>query len=116
MLGGDVSHGWAPHYSAGLMAQVARTRDLAPVSCMVSSPVHPIGSWVYVYGQHTGALLYCRVTDASHPKDRARHLRTHRVVELSFEVTEALCGSTRERAVDCPVVVIQMPASHHVLP
>jgi hypothetical protein len=108
LLGGEVREGWAPHYSIGLMTQVARARDMAPVGCMVSSPVHPIGTWVYVYGTRTGVLLYCRVTDASHPKDRARHLRTHRVVELSYEVTEALCGSTHERAADCPVMVIRL--------
>jgi hypothetical protein len=90
------------------MTKVARARDMAPVGCMVSSPVHPIGTWVYVYGKRTGVLLYCRVTDVSHTKDQARHLRTHRIVELSYEVAEVLCGSTRERAVDCPVMVIRI--------
>lgn len=105
--GGVVESGYAPHYRPGLMAQVSRRRDMPVVACMVSSPVHPLGAWLWVYGERTGALLHCRVTDISHPRDRARHIRTRRVVELDWSVTTQLCGSTRERAIDCPVMVIR---------
>jgi hypothetical protein len=56
----------------------------------------------------TQTLLDCTVVDVSAPKDAARHIRTRRVVELSFEVTKALCGSTRERVIDCPVMVVKL--------
>lgn len=75
---------------------------------MVSSPVWPLGTQLWVYGERTGQLLDCTVMDVSHPRDRERHIRTRRVVELSFEVTEALCGSTKERVVDCPVIVVKL--------
>lgn len=88
------------------MAKVAANRDLRPVACMVSRPRGPIGGWVWVYGKRTGALLRCKIVDVSHPRDLARHERMRRVAELSYEVTAAICGSTRERVIDCPVLVI----------
>jgi len=106
--GGFVQSGFAPHYAPNLMTQVAHNRGMSPVACMVSSPVWPLGTRLWVYGEKTGALLDCTVTDVSHPRDKARHIRTRRVVELSFEVTKALCGSTRERVIDCPVVVVKL--------
>jgi hypothetical protein len=106
--GGTIQSGFAPHYSSGLMTRVARHRDMAPQACMVSSPIYPLGTQLWVYGEKTGALLDCIVMDVSHPRDRERHIRTRRVVELSFEVTEALCGSTKERVVDCPVIVVKL--------
>jgi hypothetical protein len=87
------------------MERVANVRGMRHTACMVSSPIHPLGTWLWVYGERTGRLLKCRVTDVSAPKDKARHLRTRRIVELGYTVTEALCGSTRERVIDCPVVV-----------
>jgi len=75
---------------------------------MVSSPTLPLGSWVWVYGRRTGVLLRCRVTDVSHPKDQERHIRTGRIAELSYEVTERLCGSTRERVIDCPIITVEL--------
>jgi hypothetical protein len=106
--GGVIQSGYAPHYSPRLMARVAQLRDMAPAACMVSSPVWPLGTRLWVYGEKTQALLHCTVTDVSHPRDRERHIRTKRVVELSFEVTEALCGSTKERVIDCPVTVVRL--------
>jgi hypothetical protein len=105
--GGIVEAGYAPHYAPGLMAQVARTRDMAPAVCMVSRPRGPIGGWVWVYGERTGALLRCKVVDVSAPKDRARHERTGRVVEISHENARALCGTTRGNVEECPVIVIE---------
>ena len=107
-MGGEVQSGYAPHYSEGLMERLARSRDMASVPCMISSPVYRLGTWVYVYSPKTKALRYCRVTDTSHPKDRERHLKTKRVVELSYEVTTDLCGSTRQPVLDCPVIVIRL--------
>lgn len=106
--GGIIQSGYAPHYSPGLMARVARTRDMPPAACMVSSPVWPLGTQLWVYGERTQTLLPCTVVDVSAPKDRARHIRTKRVVELSYEVTKALCGSTKERVIDCPVTVVKL--------
>lgn len=106
--GGIVQSGWAPHYSPDLMERVALRRDMQPAACMVSSPVWPLGTDLWVYGEKTQALLHCTVTDVSHPRDRVRHIRTKRVVELSYEVTRDLCGTTRGRPDECPVVVVRI--------
>jgi hypothetical protein len=106
--GGIIQSGYAPHYSPGLMARVAHNRDMAPQACMVSSPVWPLGTQLWVYGERTQTLRQCTVVDVSHPRDRERHIRTRRVVELSYEVTEALCGSTKERVIDCPVTMVKL--------
>lgn len=90
------------------MAQVARNRDMQPSACMVSSPVWPLGTRLWVYGERTGVLLRCTVVDVSHPRDKARHIRTRRVVELDYAVTTALCGSTKGRPIDCPVIVVRL--------
>ena len=103
-----VECGYAPHYAPGLMSKVAHNRDMPQAACMVSSPTLPIGSWVWVYGQRTGALLRCRVTDVSHPRDRARHLRTRRLVELDYAVTRALCGATDEPSAACKVIIVRL--------
>jgi hypothetical protein len=105
--GGVVERGFAPHYSPGLMARVAARRDIAPVACMVSRPRGPIGGWVWVYGKRTGALLHCKIVDVSHPRDLARHIKLERQVEIAFENTVALCGSTKGSVKECPVLVIQ---------
>ena len=88
------------------MPRVARNRDMPPVACMVSSPVYPLGTRLWVYGHKMGALLHCTVVDVSADKDRERHIRTRRVVELDWAVTKQLCGSTKGRVVDCPVTII----------
>jgi hypothetical protein len=106
--GGIIQSGYAPHYSPMLMTRVAQHRAMQPSACMVSSPIWPLGTQLWVYGERTGELLDCTVVDVSAPKDAARHIRTRRVVELSFEVTKALCGSTRERVIDCPVMVVKL--------
>jgi hypothetical protein len=106
--GGVVEHGYAPHYAPGLMARVARNRDLAPIVCQVSRPRGPIGGWVWVFGERTGALLHCQVVDVSHPRDLARHIRTRRVVEISHENAAQLCGTTKGSVKECPVLVIAL--------
>ncbi len=108
MIGGDVTTGYAPHYRPGLMAEVAERRGIEQTACMVYSPVYPLGTRLWVYGERTGTLLRCTVVDVSHPRDKARHLRTKRVVELSYEVTRALCGTVKGMARECPVIVVKL--------
>jgi hypothetical protein len=103
---GPVEVGFAPHYAPAGMRAVAERRNLRPAACMVASPHYAIGDWVWLYGLQTRRLLRCQVVDVSAPKDRARHHRTRRVVELSYENTRAVCGALRERADHCPVVVV----------
>jgi hypothetical protein len=97
--------GYAPHYAKGLMGRVARRRKLDLARCMVSRPVGPIGAWVWVHGERTGVTLKCLVVDVSHPRDLKRHQRTRRIVELSWEVTRALCGTTKDSPKACRVRV-----------
>jgi hypothetical protein len=108
LYGGTVETGYAPHYAEGLMEQVAHNRDMPVEACMVSSPVHPLDTWLYVYGERTGALLHCKTVDVSHPRDKARHIRTRRVVELSYESARVLCDTTRGRPDECPVIVVRL--------
>lgn len=108
MSSGVVDSGYAPHYAKNVMEQVARNRDIAPAACMVSRPRGPIGGWVWVYGERTGALLRCKIVDVSHPADLARHERTGRVAELSFAVAGVICGSTHGRVDECPVTIIEV--------
>ncbi len=90
------------------MARVARARDMQPQVCMVSSPIWPIGTRLWVYGEHTQVLLHCTVVDVSHPRDVKRHLRTRRLIELSYEVTEKLCKTTKGSSAECPVLIIKL--------
>lgn len=110
LLGGEETAGYAPRYSPGLMAKVAERRGLAPVACMVSSPIYPVGTWIWVWGRTTFALEYCRVTDVSASADRARHIRTRRVVELGYDEAKRICGEEHlnDRPEQCPVVVIRV--------
>ena len=106
--GGIVQESFAPHYSPNLMARVATRRDMQPQACMISSAEYEIGTWLWVYGKHTDTLLHCQVVDISHPRDVKRHLRTQRLVELSWEVTRALCGTTKGSSAECPVLIIKL--------
>jgi hypothetical protein len=76
---------------------------------MVSSPFYDIGTRVIVYGPNTDRALSCVVVDVSHPRDRARHIRTKRVVELGYPAALALCGRKHinHRPEQCPVVVVR---------
>ena len=79
---------------------------------MVASPREPIGTWLYVYGVNTDRLLRCRVTDVSHPRDVARHLKTKREVELGYREALLLCGlaAMDDRPEECPIVVVNLGA------
>jgi hypothetical protein len=106
--GGVVHEGFAPRYSPGVMERVSRNRDMPIADCMVSSPRYPLGTMLWVYGANTDTLLHCRVTDVSHPRDRTRHLRTQREVELGFTEAKRLCGAKamKDRPERCPVIVV----------
>ncbi len=99
--------GWAPRYSKNVMERVADNRGLARTRCMISSPIHPVGTWLMVYGPNTHTLLRCKVVDVSAPKDKARHIRTRRVAELSYPAAQAICGARHmaDPPTSCPVLV-----------
>jgi hypothetical protein len=106
MNGWTITEGYAPRYDPGGMAHVANMRGLTHARCMVSSPTVGIAEWVYVVSKNNGAVRYCKVVDTSEAIDRARHIRTRRIVELSFADARALCGHTTEPPESCPVMVI----------
>lgn len=99
--------GYAVHYSPGVMERVAQYRDLPQEDCMVSTPyTDNIGSWVIVESPY--ATLQCQITDVSHPRDKARHIRTGTAAELSFEAAKRLCHITRvaeKSKYECPVKI-----------
>lgn len=111
MQGADIHHGYAPRYAPGVMERVSRVRHLPRVACMVSSPRYPIGTWLIVVGVNTNVVERCRVTDVSQTRDRARHLRTKREVELGYTEALRICGQAamRKRPESCPVVVVKLP-------
>lgn len=74
------------------VVRVVARRDLPPAACNISSAYYPLGTWVYVWGDHTKVLRHCRVADVSHPRDVARHRRTTRVIELGYTEAQSLCG------------------------
>jgi hypothetical protein len=109
LYGGEMMSGFAPRYSPGVMERVARNRGMDVAGCMVSSPFYDIGTRVIVYGRNTDRALSCTVVDVSHPRDRARHIRTKRITELSYPAALALCGRKHinHRPEQCPVVVFR---------
>jgi hypothetical protein len=109
LYGGEMMSGFAPRYSPNLMERVARNRGMDVAGCMVSSPFYDIGTRVIVYGPNTDRALSCVVVDVSHPRDRARHIRTKRITELSYPAALALCGRKHinHRPEQCPVVVVR---------
>jgi hypothetical protein len=109
LYGGEMMSGFAPRYSPGLMERVARNRGMDVEGCMVSSPFYDIGTRVIVYGPNTDRALSCTVVDVSHPRDRARHIRTRRITELSYPAALALCGRKHinHRPEQCPVLVVK---------
>ena len=111
LMGWNVSEGFAPRYAPHVMEQVARNRGMPRVGCMISSPTLPLGSWVYVWGVRSGVLRHCRITDVSKSEDRKRHIRTKRIVELSFDAALEICGIEYidSQSKECPVLVIGKP-------
>ncbi len=92
------------------MARVARSRDMQPQACMISSAEYEIGTFLWVYGKKTGALLHCQVVDVSHPAHRRGHVARRRLVELSYEVTKQFCGTVNGSSAECAVLVIKLGA------
>jgi hypothetical protein len=106
--GGYVSQGYAPHYAPGLMARVAERRGMDVGGCMVSSAQYEIGVSVYVIGVNTGTIRLCTVVDVSHPRDKARHLKTRRIAEISHEDARAICGTVSGSSGECPIVLVRL--------
>jgi hypothetical protein len=109
LYGGEMMGGYAPRYSPNVMERVARNRGMDVEGCMVSSPFYDIGTRVIVYGPNTDRALSCTVVDVSHPRDRARHIRTKRITELSYPAALALCGeqAIKDPPTKCPVIVVR---------
>lgn len=100
---------WAVRYNPGVMERVSRNRKLPIVSCMLAHPTLAIGTWVEIEGITTGRKERCRVTDTSHPRDKARHIRTKRI-ELDYASSRRLCGSRwKGKASECPVRLTNPP-------
>jgi hypothetical protein len=99
--------GYAPRYNPGVMQRVSRIRHMPIVPCMISSPTLPLGTMVTVYGENTFVSLDCRVTDVSAVKDKQRHIRTKRIIELDYESAIVICGQKHlnHRPEQCPVVI-----------
>lgn len=100
--------GYAPRYSPKLMQRVAARRGLPTDGCLISSAYYPIGTHLWVWGVSTKRLKDCLVVDVSADKDRARHRRTKRIIEIAHEDAMALCGSVKSRPTDCPVIVFYL--------
>lgn len=86
-----VYRGFASVYSPGVMERVARIRNMRPVACMISSPLYPLGTWVWVRSHVTGITLRCRTTDVSHPKHIPSQLRRRQYVELANGLAWPIC-------------------------
>lgn len=110
LLGGEEMAGYAPRYAPGVMERVTERRGLPAVTCMVSSPVYGVGTWVWVWSLNESTLHHCRVTDVSAGKDRQRHLRTKRVIEVGYKEARMICGEDhlQDRPEACPVIVLRV--------
>ena len=77
---------------------------------MISSPIYPVGTILWVYGANTDNLERCFVMDTSAPMDKQRHIRMRRVIELGYNEALRMCG--RKHMYDpptrCPVWVISL--------
>lgn len=103
-----VHEGFAPHYAPGLMEKVARKRGMPTSGCLASSPLYPLGTVVHVHATRLDKHATCRIVDQSHPRDRARHIRTRRILELSWPDAKRLCGLRfvgQEPPEHCPVII-----------
>jgi hypothetical protein len=98
--------GLALYYRPGLMERVSQNRGMPVVSCMVSSPYEKLGTWLEVKGPK--GTKTCRVTDVSHPKDRARHIQRGLVVELDNRSARQVCGTYDNIPLNCKVRVTRI--------
>jgi hypothetical protein len=97
--------GFAAHYRAGLMEQVARRRGLPDRGCLVASPYEAIGSRLQVASRR--GTLHCTVVDVCHPRHCAAIRRRGLVVELDAGSNRRLCPPN-ERPERCPVRVTHL--------
>lgn len=88
---GQGDAGYATRYSPGLMHRVASNRAMPVADCMVSDDLARLGTFVWVRGHNTGALLSCQVTDVSQARDRERHVKAG-LVELDWASARRVCG------------------------
>lgn len=100
-------HGYAVHYSPGLMERVAVKRGLEQSECMISSPLtNDLGATIIVESEW-GAMA-CQVTDVSQPRHRKAQLRTKTYVEFNFEAAKKMCNITRvaeKPRTACPITI-----------
>lgn len=97
--------GYAARYRPGLMGKVSDNRGIPRENCMVAATFESIGTWVSVTGQRTGTTLRCKVVDVPAPRDRSHIQARGIIVEVAHKNALAICGSTRERPQDCPVII-----------
>ncbi len=116
--GGESMTGYAPHYNPGVMDRVLVNRGLGPAPCNISSAYYDVGTWVWVVGWNTYEVRRCRVSDESDPtpkpnggeSDKARHRRTKRIMEASYEDALWMCGAKAMQGPSrwCGVTVIRI--------
>lgn len=102
--------GYAAHYNTGLMERVSRNRDMDIVDCMIASPFHKIGHWVYVESKKNNKVKLCRVTDVPQPADRASIIRRGIIAELDFTSAKELCNIKRVNEApprQCPITIYE---------
>lgn len=95
--------GLALYYRPGMMERVSANRGMPVVDCMVSSPYEKLNTWLYVQGPK--GAKWCRVTDVSHPKDRARHIQRGLVIEFDNRSARQVCGTSGGLPLNCKVTV-----------
>lgn len=113
-------HGYAGHYSEGLMSRVAANRGLRPSSCMIASSLAygpDLGMYANVESKLNGKVFKCKIVDVSADEnttgrgtktDRQRHLDREMYAELDFESAKVLCEIdyvSQEPPEACPVIV-----------
>jgi hypothetical protein len=102
--------GYAAHYNIGLMERVAHNRGLKTTDCMIASPFHRIGKWVYIQSQKNDKVRLCRVVDVPHPKDKASIIRRRIIAELDFNSAKELCEIAhvnQEPPKRCPITMYE---------
>jgi hypothetical protein len=100
--------GFAAHYRSGIMERVAVNRGMEQQECMIASTYEPLGSWLRVESQVTGAVKDCQVFDYPHPRDRDRIIAKGIVIEFGYNNIKEMCSLdyyAQEPPRACPVTV-----------
>lgn len=82
------------HYAPGVMERVARRRGMELVDCMMTSPWHPLNTWIRIESKVNGEVAMCRTTDLSAPRDKRRHQK-QRLIEVDWKTARRLCAIRR---------------------